>query len=123
MVHQLVDFVVGGPKICRHALRPVEVRQRSVRVSVACDLDGFACVDNRFAGARVEHGDGEVVPDGTIKWLFDVGGGNAVETVFIPEVDRGTLCVSSQAGMRALYWGSGLLILFLTNFRLLTARK
>ncbi len=36
--------------------------------------------------------------DGTIKWLFDVGAGNAVETVFIPEADRGTLCVSSQAG-------------------------
>lgn len=36
--------------------------------------------------------------DGTIKWLFDVGGGDAVETVFIPEDDRGTLCVSSQAG-------------------------
>jgi 23S rRNA (adenine2503-C2)-methyltransferase len=36
--------------------------------------------------------------DGTIKWLFDVGGGDAVETVFIPEEDRGTLCVSSQAG-------------------------
>jgi 23S rRNA (adenine2503-C2)-methyltransferase len=36
--------------------------------------------------------------DGTIKWLFDVGGGNAIETVFIPEEDRGTLCVSSQAG-------------------------
>ena len=36
--------------------------------------------------------------DGTIKWLFDVGGGNAVEAVFIPEDDRGTLCVSSQAG-------------------------
>lgn len=36
--------------------------------------------------------------DGTIKWLFDVGGGNAVETVFIPEDDRGTLCISSQAG-------------------------
>src|SRR3954471_25092459 len=36
--------------------------------------------------------------DGTIKWLFDVGGGNAVEPVFIPETDRGTLCVSSQAG-------------------------
>jgi len=39
-----------------------------------------------------------VSADGTIKWLFDVGGGNAVETVFIPEEDRGTLCVSSQAG-------------------------
>ena len=36
--------------------------------------------------------------DGTIKWLFDVGDGDAVETVFIPEDDRGTLCVSSQAG-------------------------
>ena len=36
--------------------------------------------------------------DGTIKWLFDVGAGNAIETVFIPEHDRGTLCISSQAG-------------------------
>lgn len=36
--------------------------------------------------------------DGTIKWLFDVGQGNAIEAVFIPEDDRGTLCVSSQAG-------------------------
>ena len=36
--------------------------------------------------------------DGTIKWLFGVGAGDAVEAVFIPEEDRGTLCVSSQAG-------------------------
>jgi 23S rRNA (adenine2503-C2)-methyltransferase len=36
--------------------------------------------------------------DGTRKWLIDVGTGNAVETVFIPETNRGTLCVSSQAG-------------------------
>jgi 23S rRNA (adenine2503-C2)-methyltransferase len=36
--------------------------------------------------------------DGTIKWLFDVGAGNAVEAVFIPEENRGTLCISSQAG-------------------------
>jgi 23S rRNA (adenine2503-C2)-methyltransferase len=36
--------------------------------------------------------------DGTIKWLFDVGAGDAVEAVFIPEENRGTLCVSSQAG-------------------------
>lgn len=39
-----------------------------------------------------------VSADGTVKWLFDVGGGDAVETVYIPEADRGTLCVSSQAG-------------------------
>lgn len=36
--------------------------------------------------------------DHTHKWLFDVGAGNAVETVYIPEDDRGTLCISSQAG-------------------------
>ena len=36
--------------------------------------------------------------DGTIKWLFSVGNGDAIEAVYIPESDRGTLCVSSQAG-------------------------
>ncbi len=36
--------------------------------------------------------------DGTIKWLFDVGGGNVIESVFIPEDDRSTLCISTQAG-------------------------
>jgi len=40
----------------------------------------------------------QVSSDGTSKWLFDVGAGNAVETVYIPEADRGTLCISSQAG-------------------------
>lgn len=39
-----------------------------------------------------------VSSDGTRKWLLDVGVGNAVESVFIPEDDRGTLCVSTQAG-------------------------
>jgi len=39
-----------------------------------------------------------VSSDGTRKWLLDVGNANAVETVFIPETNRGTLCVSSQAG-------------------------
>ncbi len=36
--------------------------------------------------------------DGTRKWLTDVGQGNAVESVYIPESNRGTLCISSQAG-------------------------
>ncbi|MEM9207705.1 MAG: 23S rRNA (adenine(2503)-C(2))-methyltransferase RlmN [Pseudomonadota bacterium] len=36
--------------------------------------------------------------DGTIKWLFGSGKGQAVETVFIPEANRGTLCISSQVG-------------------------
>lgn len=37
-------------------------------------------------------------PDGTRKWLLDVGIGNGIETVFIPETSRGTLCISSQVG-------------------------
>ncbi|WP_333844225.1 23S rRNA (adenine(2503)-C(2))-methyltransferase RlmN [Pelomicrobium sp.] len=37
-------------------------------------------------------------PDGTLKWLLRVGGENAIETVFIPDAHRGTLCVSSQVG-------------------------
>ena len=36
--------------------------------------------------------------DGTVKWLIGFHGGNAVETVYIPEPKRGTLCVSSQVG-------------------------
>lgn len=40
----------------------------------------------------------QVSSDGTIKWLFDVQNNNAIETVYIPEDDRGTLCISSQAG-------------------------
>src|SRR5687768_2795490 len=36
--------------------------------------------------------------DGTRKWLLSVGAGNGIETVFIPETNRGTLCVSSQVG-------------------------
>jgi 23S rRNA (adenine2503-C2)-methyltransferase len=39
-----------------------------------------------------------VAADFTRKWLFEVGGGNGVETVFIPERRRGTLCVSTQVG-------------------------
>ncbi len=36
--------------------------------------------------------------DGTVKWLLGLPGGSAVETVFIPEAKRGTLCISSQVG-------------------------
>ena len=40
----------------------------------------------------------ETTADGTRKWLLKVDGANAVESVFIPEAGRATLCVSSQAG-------------------------
>lgn len=40
----------------------------------------------------------QTAADGTRKWLLDVGQGNAVEMVYIPEDERGTLCISTQAG-------------------------
>jgi 23S rRNA (adenine2503-C2)-methyltransferase len=39
-----------------------------------------------------------LAPDATRKWLLSVGGNDAVEAVYIPEADRGTLCISTQAG-------------------------
>ncbi len=61
---------------------------RSMRDTLAAT----ACV--RVPGILRDH----VSADGTRKWLVDVGMGNAVEMVFIPEIQRGTLCISSQAG-------------------------
>ena len=48
--------------------------------------------------------------DGTHKWLLKLDCGNSIETVFIPEAKRGTLCVSSQVGCALncsfdLIWG------------------
>ena len=40
----------------------------------------------------------QVSEDGTIKWLLRADGDNAIETVYIPESSRGTLCISSQVG-------------------------
>ena len=40
----------------------------------------------------------ELAADGTRKWLLRIDNDNCIETVFIPEEDRGTLCVSSQVG-------------------------
>ena len=55
-------------------------------------LTGRACVQAPVAIS--DH----TSADGTRKWLLDVGQGNAIETVFIPEENRGTLCISTQAG-------------------------
>ena len=52
----------------------------------------------RFAIGRPEVATAQVSRDGTRKWLLRLADGNEVETVFIPEADRGTLCVSSQVG-------------------------
>ena len=56
------------------------------------ELQQIACLDLPQV-IRVEES-----ADGTRKWLVDVGGGQAIETVYIPEPNRSTLCISSQAG-------------------------
>ena len=55
-------------------------------------LPAFACIEGLKVVSRQNSA------DGTVKWLLDVGAGDVIETVFIPESDRGTLCISSQAG-------------------------
>jgi 23S rRNA (adenine2503-C2)-methyltransferase len=56
-----------------------------------------------------EAGPEQRADDGTRKWLLSLGDGNAVETVFIPEADRGTLCVSTQVGctLRCAFCATG----------------
>ena len=60
--------------------------------SLRSKLQASACVELPVEEARQDSA------DGTIKWLFSSGSGQAVETVFIPEATRGTLCISSQVG-------------------------
>ena len=67
-------------------------RMSDLAKSLRVRLDGVAVVQGLPPSS--EHRSA----DGTVKWLFDVGAGDAVETVYIPEADRGTLCISSQAG-------------------------
>ncbi len=70
------------------------------------DFDAMSDLARDFRGQLAERAQIATLPliteqrstDGTRKWLFDVGQNNAIESVFIPEDDRGTLCVSSQAG-------------------------
>jgi len=53
---------------------------------------------DRFVITRPEVGEAQVSSDGTRKWLLKTHDGHEFEMVFIPDADRGTLCVSSQVG-------------------------
>src|SRR6476620_5286575 len=55
-------------------------------------------LDSSFTFARPEIVTEQVSSDGTRKWLLRLADGKEVETVYIPEEDRGTLCISSQVG-------------------------
>jgi 23S rRNA (adenine2503-C2)-methyltransferase len=57
-----------------------------------------AKLDKLYRVGRPKIVTAQVSSDGTRKWLLRLADGNEVETVFIPESDRGTLCISSQVG-------------------------
>jgi len=63
---------------------------------IAKELRGT--LDTHFTLTRPEIVTEQVSVDGTRKWLLRLDDGKEVETVYIPEEDRGTLCISSQVG-------------------------
>jgi 23S rRNA (adenine2503-C2)-methyltransferase len=94
-------FVSAGEKAFRASQLMQWVYQRGVT-----DFDAMSDISKDLR-SRLGKTAGIVLPevireqasrDGTVKWLLRLEGGNAVETVFIPESDRGTLCISSQVG-------------------------
>ena len=99
---QLVAYCAGlGEKPFR-----AKQLQRWIHQFGACDFDSMTDLAKSLRDklkTRAEIRSPAVISDntstdGTRKWLVDVGNGNAVETVFIPEENRGTLCISTQAG-------------------------
>jgi 23S rRNA (adenine2503-C2)-methyltransferase len=110
MTVNLLDFDASGLAafFAEHGEKPFRAKQvlRWIHRSGQSDFDAMSDIAKSL---RVKLKDlAAVIPptvvsdklsdDGTRKFLFDVGGGNAVETVFIPEDERGTLCISTQAG-------------------------
>jgi 23S rRNA (adenine2503-C2)-methyltransferase len=106
----LLDFDLDG--MAAHCERLGEKRFRAVQLFRWIHQRGardFDQMSDLAKSLRAKLASGSVIrplailsehrsADGTVKWLFDVGAGDAVESVFIPEEGRGTLCISSQAG-------------------------
>lgn len=117
----LLDFDVEGIKqwCAEHGEKPFRAVQLARWIHRYC-VDDFDAMTNLAKSFRAKLKDLAYIKapvpltehksaDGTRKWLFDVGNGNAVEAVFIPEDDRGTLCISTQAGcaMGCLFCSTG----------------
>ncbi|MBO5658522.1 MAG: 23S rRNA (adenine(2503)-C(2))-methyltransferase RlmN [Duodenibacillus sp.] len=117
----LLNFDVEGIKAwcAEHGEKPFRAVQLARWIHRYC-IDDFELMTNLAKSFRAKLNDLAYIKapvpitekksaDGTRKWLFDVGNGNAVEAVFIPEDDRGTLCISTQAGcaMGCLFCSTG----------------
>ena len=76
-------YARGGTSFQNLSSLPLALRQ---------ELDGRFCIERPIIA------ESEQSSDGTRKWLLQLADGARVETVYIPEEDRGTLCLSSQVG-------------------------
>ena len=98
----LVDFFTGrGEKSFRATQvmkwiygQGVTDFEAMTNISKGLRADLQACADIRLPEVVSDH----LSDDGSRKWLLQMADGNCIETVYIPEADRGTLCVSSQVG-------------------------
>ncbi len=71
---------------------------KSIDEMTTLSLDLRRELEDHFDLSRPEISEDQISKDGTRKWLLKFKDGSEVETVFIPDSDRGTLCVSSQVG-------------------------
>ena len=74
-------------------------------------MKSMELLDNKFSISLLKVNKSFLSEDGTRKWLFKLKDGKDIETVFIPEGKRGTICVSSQGWM--------LFVLLLLSYRIL----
>lgn len=99
---QRVAIDLGMPKFVGKQLAEwiYEKRAASFEEMVNISKKNKEKLEENYEIGRKEPADCQVSSDGTRKYLFRIGGGQAIESVYIPDHDRATLCVSSQAGCK-----------------------
>jgi 23S rRNA (adenine2503-C2)-methyltransferase len=103
---QLVAYCIELGEEPRRAAMRAKQLQRWIHQSGVSDFEAMTDLAKSLRDKLAAHAhigapsiiSDRISADGTRKWLLDVGKGNAVEAVFIPEENRGTLCISTQAG-------------------------
>ena len=121
--HQSKKSLMGLPRAqLADALNVLDIpdRQKSMRLSqvwswlynkgsqsidqmTTLSLDLRKEIESVYDLSRPKISEDQISEDGTRKWLLKFIDGSEVETVFIPDNERGTLCVSSQVGCCLLY--------------------
>jgi 23S rRNA (adenine2503-C2)-methyltransferase len=86
-----------GKQICEWIYKK---RVKSISEMTNISLKNRNLLEENFEVGRYEPVDFQASVDGTVKYLFKTAKGHLIESVFIPEEDRSTLCISSQVGCK-----------------------